>query len=152
MKKIIAKNRRAAFEYEILDRFEAGLALVGSEVKSLRDGRASLAEAYAMIEEGEAYVCKMHIAPYEPASRLNHDPTRRRKLLLRRREIKRLVGRIAERGLTLVPLQLYFTKRGFAKIELGLARGRKLYDKREALKRRTAQREMERAYARSRRG
>ncbi len=149
---LVAKNRRARFEYEILDRIEAGLALVGSEVKSLRDGRASLAEAYATIVDGEVYICKMHIPPYEPANRLNHDPTRRRKLLLRKRQIKHLVGKVTERGLALVPLQLYFNKRGLAKLELALARGRKRYDKREVLKKRTAQREMERAYARSRRG
>jgi len=150
--KIIAKNRRARFEYEILERIEVGVALVGTEVKSLRDGRASLAEAYAVIDEGEAYICKMHIPPYEPASRFNHDPTRRRKLLLRKREIRRLTGKVAERGLALVPLRLYFTERGHAKLELGLARGRKLYDKREVLRKRSAQREIERAYARNRRG
>ena len=149
---VIAKNRRVRFEYDILERVEAGLVLAGSEVKSLRDGRASLAEAYAVVQEGEVYICKMHIPPYEPANRLNHEPTRRRKLLLRKREIRRLVGKVAERGLALVPLQLYFNKRGFAKLELGLARGRKLYDKREVLKKRSAQREMERAYARGRRG
>jgi SsrA-binding protein len=146
--KTIAQNRRARFEYEILDRFEAGIALVGSEVKSLREGRGSLADAYAVIEGGEAFVCKLHVDLYEPANRFNHDPTRRRKLLLHKRELKRLIGRVSERGLTLVPLSLYFNDRGFVKLSLGLARGKKLYDKREAMKERTARREMERAYVR----
>lgn len=150
--KTIARNRRARFEYEILERFEAGLVLMGSEVKSLRDGRASLAEAYAAIEKGEAYLCKMHVPVYEPASSQNHEPTRRRKLLLRKRELKRLVGKTAERGLALVPLSLYFSERGYAKVELALARGRKQYDKRQAMRRRDAARDAERALARRRRG
>lgn len=151
-RKTIVSNRRARFEYDILERLEAGMALVGSEVKSLRDGRASLAEAYAVIDNGEAFVCQMHIPPYEPASRDNHDPTRRRKLLLHKRELKHLVGKVAERGLALVPLSVYFNARGIAKLEVALARGRKLYDKREAIKRRDARRDAERALARSRRG
>ncbi len=148
MGKTIVTNRRARFEYEILERFEAGLVLVGSEVKSLRDGRASIADAYAVIENGEAFVRNLHINIYEAANRFNHEPTRPRKLLLHRRELKRLIGRVTERGLTLVPLSLYFNERGFAKVSLGLARGKKLYDKREATKEREARREMERAYSR----
>jgi len=148
--KIIAKNRRARFEFEVLERFEAGLVLEGSEVKSLRDGKASLAEAFAVVENGEAYLCGMHIPVYEPASRQNHEPTRKRKLLLRRRELKRLTGKTAERGLTLVPLRLYWNDRGFAKMELALARGKKLYDKRESMKKRDARRDVERALARRR--
>lgn len=129
--KIIAKNRRAFHEYEILDRWEAGLVLQGTEVKALREGRCNLGDAYGEITGGEAWLCKMHIGPYEQGNRENHEPFRRRKLLLTRREIRKVQPRIEEKGLTLVPLALYF-KRGLVKVELGLGRGKKLHDKRDA--------------------
>ncbi len=129
--KIVAKNRRAFHEYEILDRWEAGLVLLGTEVKALRGGRCNLGDAYGEIRDGEAWICKMHIGPYEQGNRENHEPFRRRKLLLTRREIRKLQPRIEEKGLTLVPLAVYF-KKGLAKVELGLGRGKKLHDKRDA--------------------
>ncbi|MFN2370886.1 MAG: SsrA-binding protein SmpB [Candidatus Krumholzibacteriia bacterium] len=129
--KIIAKNRRAFHEFEILDRWEAGLVLQGTEVKALREGRCNLGDAYGEITGGEGWLCKMHIGPYEQAHRENHEPFRRRKLLLTRREIRKIQPRIEEKGLTLVPLSLYF-KRGLVKVELGLGRGKKLHDKRDA--------------------
>lgn len=144
-KKIIARNKRARHEYQILDTWEAGLVLTGPEVKSLRAGRASLAEAFARVERGEVWLHDLHISPYDPASQWNADPVRPRKVLLHRREIRRLIGGVQEKGLTLVPLELYF-RRGFAKVTLALARGKKLYDKRETMKRRTAEREVERAF------
>ena len=134
--KPVATNRRARRDYEILETFEAGIALMGPEVKSLRNGRASLREAYAVIRRGEVFLQKLHISPYEPATRANpEDPTRERKLLLHRAQIGKLSGRVAERGLTLIPLSIYF-KGGRAKVELAVARGRRRYDKREALRRR----------------
>jgi len=150
---LIARNKRARFDYEILEKVEAGLALVGTEVKSLRDRQVSFADSYARIDNGEAYLYNLHIKPYALASEtFNHDPLRKRKLLLHAREIRRLTGKLVERGLTLVPLAIYFTERGHAKVELGLARGQKQHDKREAIKRRTADREMAREYSRGRRG
>jgi len=143
-RRVIASNRRARFEYEVIDRFEAGLVLVGPEVKSLRAGKANLGDAYATIRRGEMFLEKLHISPYEPATRENPEPMRSRKLLLHRREIARLAGRVAERGLTLVPLSLYF-KDGRAKVELALARGKRQHDKRESLKRREHDREAQRA-------
>lgn len=142
-RKTVVTNRKARHEYEILETFEAGLVLKGPEVKSIRDGKVSLAEAFARLDNGEVWIYDMHVTPYNPASRWNADPTRPRKLLLKGAEIRRLVGGTHEKGLTLVPLELYF-KRGYAKVALGLARGKKLHDKRETLKRRTHQREMER--------
>jgi len=134
--KPVATNRRALHDYEILEKFEAGIALVGPEVKSLREGRANLRESYAVIRRGEAFVQKLHISPYEPAMRANpDDPARERKLLLHRAEIRKLAGRVEERGLTLVPLSIYF-KDGRAKIELALARGKHTYDKRAAIRKR----------------
>jgi SsrA-binding protein len=134
--KPVATNRRARRDYEILETFEAGISLMGPEVKSLRDGRASLREAYAVIRRGEAFLEKLHISPYGPATIANpEDPTRERKLLLHRAQIAKLTGRVAERGLTLIPLAIYF-KSGRAKVELGLARGRHSYDKRAELRRR----------------
>jgi SsrA-binding protein len=134
--KPVATNRRARHNYEVLETFEAGISLVGPEVKSLRDGRANLREAYGVIRHGEAFLQKMHISPYEPARRANpEDPTRERKLLLHRAEIDKLEGKVEERGLTLVPLSVYF-KDGRAKVELALARGKHTYDKRAALKKR----------------
>lgn len=142
--KIVCVNRRARHNYFIDETFEAGLVLLGSEVKSLRDGKANLVDSYAQIRRGEAFLVNTHISPYAGANRFNHEPTRTRKLLLHAREIERLTGKTKERGLTLIPLKLYF-KDGRAKVELGLARGKKLYDKRETLKRKVAQREVERS-------
>jgi len=143
-RRVIATNRRARFEYEVLDSFEAGIVLVGPEVKSLRAGKANLGDAYAVIRGGEVYLEKLHIGAYEPATRANAEPLRTRKLLLHRREIAKLAGRVTERGLTLVPLSLYF-KDGRAKVELALARGKRQLDKRETLKRREHEREAQRA-------
>ena len=140
----IAVNRRARYEYFIEETIEAGIVLTGSEVKSLRAGKAQLKESYARIERGEAWLMNAHISEYGPASQFGHEPIRRRKLLLHAREIERLTGKTKESGLTLVPLRLYF-KNGRAKIELGLARGKKLYDKRESIKERETRREVDRA-------
>jgi SsrA-binding protein len=141
---IVATHRRARHEYEVLDTVEAGLVLVGPEVKSLRAGRANLQDAHATIRRGEAFLRDLHISPYPQAGRENPDPKRERKLLLHRQEIARLGARVAERGLTLVPLALYF-RDGRAKVELALARGRRRHDKREAIRRREEAREVERA-------
>jgi len=146
----ITVNRRAFHDYAIGERHEAGLALTGSEVKSLRDGRANLKDAYARFFGDELFLIGAHISPYGPASQFGHDPTRKRKLLLHRRELERLHGRIKERGLTLVPLRLYWSK-GRAKAEIGLAKGKKFYDKRETLRERVVQREVDRAMAAGRR-
>jgi SsrA-binding protein len=150
-KRVVATNRRARFDYEIVDTWEAGIALMGPEVKSLRDGRVNLGDAFATVHRGEAWLEKLHISPYEPATRANpSDPQRRRKLLLHRREIDRLDGRISEKGLTLVPLTVYFV-RGRAKVELALARGKHRHDKRETIRRREQDRETQRAMRRHRR-
>jgi len=142
-RKLIATNRRARFEYEFLDTFEAGLELRGPEVKSLRAGRANLSDAYAVVRRGEAWLVSAHISPYEQAGRENSEARRERKLLLHKREIARLQGELAERGLTLVPVSLYF-KNGRAKVELVLARGKKLHDKRETIRRREEERDVRR--------
>ena len=142
--KIICVNRQARHNYFIDETYEAGLVLVGSEVKSLRDGKANLADSYARVQKGEAFLVNTHISPYSGANQFNHEPKRTRKLLLHAREIERLTGKTKERGFTLIPLKLYF-KNGRAKVELGLARGKKLYDKRETLKRKMAEREVERS-------
>jgi SsrA-binding protein len=142
--KTIATNRRARFDYEIADTFEAGLVLLGSEVKSLRLGKANLSDAYAVVRGGEAFLIGAYIAPYEFAREGGHDPTRTRKLLLHKREIERIGSAVAEKGLSLVPMRLYF-KDGRAKIEIGLGKGKARFDKRETLKRRQADREMQRA-------
>ncbi len=147
----IASNKKAFHDYVIEERYEAGLVLTGSEVKSLREGRANLKDAYARVLNDEVFLLGAHISPYAAASYQNHDPTRTRKLLLHRKEIQRLVGKTAQRGLTLVPLRLYW-KDGRAKVELGLARGKRQYDKREAERRREAQREIAKAMKASRRG
>ncbi len=141
---IVCVNRQARHNYFIEETYEAGLVLLGSEVKSLRDGKANLKDSYARIQRGEAFLLNAHVSPYPGANRFNHDPTRMRKLLLHQREIERLTGKTKERGFTLIPLRLYF-KNGRAKVELGLARGKKLYDKRETLRRKAAEREVERA-------
>jgi len=143
-RRAIATNRRARFEYEILDTWEAGIALLGPEVKALRTGKANLSDSYAMVRRGEAFLVNVHISPYAKAGRDNPDPRRERKLLLHRREIARLHGAVAEKGLTLVPLKLYF-KDGRAKVQIGLARGKRRYDKRETIRRREQEREMQRA-------
>jgi|SRR5262245_30555466 len=140
----IASNRRARHEYEILETVEAGLVLRGTEVKSLRAGQITFKDAYATIRNREAWLIGCHISPYSHGTDANHDPERDRKLLLHGREISRLTGKTAERGLTLVPLRLYF-KQGRAKLELGLARGKKLHDKRSALREREVRREMDKA-------
>lgn len=141
--KIIAENRKARRDYFIVDEYEAGLVLKGTEVKSLRQGRANLKDSYARIQNGEVFVYQLHIAPYAFAHYDNHDPLRPRKLLLHRYEIKRLYGKVNEKGHTLIPLRLYF-KDGKAKILLALAKGKRKYDKREAIKRRDEQRLMQR--------
>jgi SsrA-binding protein len=142
--KIVAENRKARRDYFIVDQFEAGMVLMGTEVKSLRQGRANLKDAYARIKDGEVFVYQLHIAPYPFAYYDNHDPLRPRKLLLHKNEIKRLYGKINEKGHTLVPLRIYF-KNGKVKILLALAKGKRKYDKREAIRRRDEQREMDRA-------
>ena len=138
---LVAQNRRARHDYIIEDSLEAGLVLTGTEVKSLREGRASIGEAYAAPEDGEFYLLNAHIAEYEAASRFNHEPKRPRKLLLHKKELARLIGRVQRDGYTVVPLRLYFNKRGIAKVELGLARGKRKVDKRETEKKRDWQRE-----------
>jgi SsrA-binding protein len=141
--KVICVNKKARFEYEILESFEGGLVLQGTEVKSLRQGQASIREAFGDFRDGELYLVDCHVPPYTHGTIHNHEPTRPRKILLRRRELRRLQGKVAEKGLSLVPLRLYF-RRGLAKVELALVRGKKLHDKRETLKRRQAEREMDR--------
>jgi SsrA-binding protein len=148
-KKVIARNRRARHEYHIEDVFEAGLVLTGTEVKSLRAGRASLAEGFAQISDHEAWLHNVHIPEYTQGTWTNHEPRRTRKLLMHRKEIDKLAAETAERGLTLVPLSLYF-KDGKAKVELALARGKRTYDKRHDLARRDAAREVDRALRRRR--
>lgn len=143
-RKVVARNRKARHEYEVLETLDAGLVLKGPEVKSIRDGKVSFQDAFARVEGGEVWLYSLHISPYEQANRNNEDPLRPRKLLLHKHEIRRLVGKVEEKGLTLVPLEIYFA-RGFAKVTLALARGRKLHDKREELKRRVQDREARRA-------
>jgi SsrA-binding protein len=138
---LLAENRKARFNYEIEEKLEAGLALTGSEVKSLRAGKANISDAYASDQGGELYLINAHIAEYAQAGRANHDPKRLRKLLLHRREIGRLMGAIQREGMTIVPLKLYFNARGIAKVELGVAKGKKLHDKRETAKRRDWERQ-----------
>ena len=146
-RRVVLRNRKARHEYEILDTFEAGLVLRGAEVKSLRDGKASFTDAFARIDGGEAWLYSLHITPYESATVDAPDPKRTRKLLLNRHEIEKLASATREKGLTLVPLDLYF-RRGHAKITLALARGKKLHDKRETLRREAMRREAERAMER----
>ena len=144
--KVVASNRRARHEYFLLETFETGIALKGTEVKSLRQGKASLQESYATIKNGEVWLVDMHVSPYERGAVDAHEPTRMRKLLLHKKEIRRLVGKLREKGITLIPLRVYF-KNGIAKVELALARGKRAYDKRESIKQREAQREVERHFA-----
>ncbi len=141
--KIVCTNRKARHLYAFEEKYEAGLVLTGPEVKSLRGGHASLGDAYGIIRDGEAFLLNAHISPYSHADASGYDPNRTRKLLMHKAEVRRLLGKTREKGLTLVPLQIYF-KEGRAKVEMGLGRGKKLYDKREDMKRRDAQREMAR--------
>jgi SsrA-binding protein len=140
----IASNRQASFRYEFLDKLECGIVLQGTEVKSLREGAVQLKDGYASLRDGELWLYNVHIAPYAPASRENHEPERPRKLLAHRRELERLAGRVAERGLTLVPTRMYFSGPR-AKVEIAVARGRDRYDKRQAIKERDTKRDMQRA-------
>lgn len=143
--KLVAQNRKARHDYFIEETFETGIALEGTEVKSLREAKVNLKDSYAQVEKGEIFLYNMHISPYDPASRFNHDPLRVRKLLMHKSEIKRLIGLTQEKGYTLIPVSLYF-KRGRAKVELALAKGKKVYDKRRAIAEKDARREMERAF------
>jgi SsrA-binding protein len=146
--KVIADNRQARFQYEILETYEAGIELTGTEVKSMRAGKANLRDGYVIIRNGEALLLNVHISPYQASGQyFNHEPRRTRKLLLHRREINKLIGQVEQKGLTLIPLKLYL-KRGWIKVSVGLAKGKKLHDKRETLKRRQDQREMARAMKR----
>jgi SsrA-binding protein len=142
-KQSIARNKRARHDYEILDTWEAGIVLTGTEVKSLRDGKANLADSYAVVNDGEVYLLNLHISPYEQGNQFNHEPTRTRKLLLHRKEIRRMIGSVERQGLTLIAMELYF-KRGKAKVAIGLGKGKKQHDKREDLKKRDADRELAR--------
>lgn len=146
--KIVSDNRQARYLYEILETYEAGIALAGTEVKSIRAGKVNLRDGYAFIRNGEAWLSNVHISPYQAGGEyFNHEPRRVRKLLLHRREINKLIGQVEQQGLTLVPLKMYF-KRGRVKVSIGLAKGKKLYDKRETIKRRQDEREIARAMKR----
>lgn len=142
--KVLAENRKARHEYFIEDSYEAGIILTGTEIKSIRAGRVNLKDSYAEIKNGEVWLVQMHISPYEQGNRFNHDPLRKRKLLLNRAEITRLSSRVQQQGMTLIPLKIYL-KHGLAKIELGLCKGKKTYDKRDDIAKRDAQRDVERA-------
>jgi SsrA-binding protein len=139
--KSISVNKKAYFNYEILESLEAGISLLGSEVKALREGRVSMKDTYADVRDGEIFLFGLHISPYEAANRFNHEPLRTRKLLLHRREIRRLTGKIQERGLTLIPTKVLMTDKGLIKVELALAKGKKLYEKRAVMKERDQARE-----------
>lgn len=152
MAETIALNRRARHEYTITDTFEAGLVLTGTEIKSVRAGKVNLSDAYARVEHGEAWLLGVHIAPFEQGNRYNHEPRRDRKLLLHRTEIDQLLGRAAAKGLTIVPLRLYINDRGRAKVELGMAKGKQLHDKRRDMADRESRRDMERELADIQRG
>ncbi|MFA0735205.1 MAG: hypothetical protein OGMRLDGQ_001705 [Candidatus Fervidibacter sp.] len=141
----VTVNRKARHDYEILETYEAGLVLTGPEVKSVRQGKVSLAEAYAKVNKGELWLYNMHIAPYDPVLQRNYDPRQPRKLLMHRREIDRLMGLTQQRGLTLIPLRVYFNERGYAKVELGLARGKRKVDRRREIMEREMKREVDRA-------
>lgn len=148
----VATNRQASYRFHLLERFEAGIVLSGTEVKSLREGNAQLKDAYAVVRDGEVWLIGLYIAPYGPAARENHDPERTRKLLLHRHEIERLVARTRERGLTLVPTRIYFSgPRSRAKVEIALARGKDLYDKRETIRKREMARDVQRELREARR-
>ena len=140
----VARNRRARHDYHILDKWEAGLVLTGTEVKALRTGKANLTDAYGVVKDGEVWLLNLHISPYEQGNQFNHEPTRTRKLLLNRREIRKLIGSVEREGLTLVPLEVYF-RNGRAKVEIALGKGKKLHDKREDARKREDERDMARA-------
>ena len=144
----VIKNKKARFNFEILEQAEAGISLTGSEVKSLRSGKASLEEAFAVIRESEVFLRDCNISPYPQAGYAQHKPTRERKLLLHKREIRKLLNKVTQKGLTLVPLKMYFNERGLVKVLIGLARGKKLHDKRQDLKKRDDRRAMDRAQRR----
>jgi len=141
----VARNKRARHDYHILETWEAGVVLSGTEVKSLRAGKANLTDAYATVRDGEVFLLNLHISPYEQGNQFNHEPTRTRKLLLHRKEIRRLIGGVERQGLTLVPLELFFNPRGKAKVTIALAKGKKLHDKRADERRREDERDMARA-------
>ncbi|MBQ8590339.1 MAG: SsrA-binding protein SmpB [Firmicutes bacterium] len=143
-RKLLANNKKARHDYFIEDVYEAGLVLTGTEIKSLRQGRVNLKESYAKIEKGEVFIYNMHISPYEQGNRYNVDPLRERKLLLHKQEIRKLIGYTTQKGLTLVPLQIYINEKGLVKLEIAVARGKKLYDKREDIAKRDAGRRMDR--------
>ncbi|MGI6604701.1 MAG: SsrA-binding protein SmpB [Firmicutes bacterium] len=145
-RRLVTENRKARHDYHILETYEAGLALIGTEVKSLREGKANLQDSFARVENGEVILYNMHISPYQKGGYVNHEPKRPRKLLLHKREITRLEQSVRQKGLTMVPLSVYFNDRGLAKVSLALAQGKKLYDKREDVARREAQRDVERAF------
>lgn len=142
---VIARNKRARHDYHIIDSWEAGIVLTGTEVKSLRNGKANLADSYGIVRNGELFLLNLHISHYEQGNQFNHDPVRTRKLLLHRKEIRKLIGSVERQGLTLVPLELYFNPRGIAKVKLALAKGKKVHDKRDTERERDAQREIARA-------
>ncbi len=144
--KIIAQNKKAWYEYFIEETFEAGISLKGTEVKSIRQGKANIKEAYAEIKSGEIFVTGMHISPYEMGNIYNEDPLRIRKLLLHKREINKLIGYTTQKGYTLVPLKIYITEKGLVKVEIAVAKGKKLYDKRQSLAKKDAQRSIEKAF------
>jgi SsrA-binding protein len=143
--RVVATNRKAYHDYFIEEKYEAGILLQGTEVKSLREGRVNLQDSYASVRGTEIFLHQCHISPYSHGNLMNHEPTRVRKLLLHKMEIHKLLGKTQQKGLTLIPLRIYFSKRGYAKVELGLAKGKKLYDRRESIKAREAGREVERA-------
>jgi len=140
---VVILNRKATHEYFILEKLETGISLLGTEVKSIRAGKVNLKDSFARVEKGELYLYNCHISPYSHGNLANHEPERRRKLLLKKREIDRFIGKTREKGLTLIPLKIYF-KRGWAKVELGLGKGKKLYDKRDAAAKKSAKRDIER--------
>jgi SsrA-binding protein len=141
--KVVSDNRRARFEYEIVQVYEAGIALTGTEVKSMRQGKANLQDAFARVEDGELWLYNCHVSPYDFGNRFNHDPVRKRRLLMRKKEILKIKSQLAEKGLTLIPLKIYF-KRNWVKVDLALARGRQLYDKRENIAKRDTKRDLDR--------
>jgi len=143
--KAVVTNRKAYHDYFIEEKFEAGIMLQGTEVKSIREGHVNLQDSYATVKGAEAFLHHCHISPYSHGNMMNHEPLRTRKLLLHRKEINKLLGKTQQQGLTLIPLRIYFSKRGLAKVELGLAKGKKQHDRRESVRRREASREMERA-------
>lgn len=143
--KVVARNKKAYHDYHIEETLEAGIILQGTEVKSIRRGSISIKDGYARVENGEVFMYNVHIAPYEQGNRFNHEPERKRKLLLNKREIRRLIGYVKTTGYTLVPLRVYFNDRNLVKIDLGVAKGKKLYDKRRDLAEKTAQRQIDRA-------